>query len=192
LLTHRWSGMDSNVQFRCGLATVRGFVRVGADLPAHGHPSSCRPQRTDRFVGRGPGRRHSPPGSGGVTPRSRCRRCERAAELNVRIHSAPAVSQQNFGFLSRRRASQLVGVPGPEGPYLQLHHCSRRVQIIGWMPAWGATPDRRTRWRRRGRAPSRTCLASPLGKVAGGTSLDIWALSQQFGEIITLTRPMAL
>jgi hypothetical protein len=39
-VTHRWSGMDSNVQFRARLATVRGFVRVGADLPVHGHPSS--------------------------------------------------------------------------------------------------------------------------------------------------------
>ena len=56
-----WSGMDSNAQFRARLATVRGFVRVGADLPAHGHPSSCRPRRTDRVVGRGPGRRHSRP-----------------------------------------------------------------------------------------------------------------------------------
>ena len=24
-------------------------------LPGHGHPSSCRPRRTDRVVGRGPG-----------------------------------------------------------------------------------------------------------------------------------------
>ena len=30
-----------------------------------------RPRRTDRVVGRGPGRRYSPSGSGGVTPRSR-------------------------------------------------------------------------------------------------------------------------
>jgi hypothetical protein len=29
-LDFRWSGMDSNVQFRCRLATVRCFVRVGA------------------------------------------------------------------------------------------------------------------------------------------------------------------
>src|SRR5215471_5066065 len=28
--TPRWSRIDSNVQFRCRLATVRGFVRVGA------------------------------------------------------------------------------------------------------------------------------------------------------------------
>ena len=37
------------------IGTVCGFVRVGADLPALGHPSSCRPRRTDRVVGRGPG-----------------------------------------------------------------------------------------------------------------------------------------
>ena len=54
---------------------------------AHGHPSSCRLRRTDRVVGLGPKRRHSPPGSGGVTPRSRCRRCERVAEPKVRIRS---------------------------------------------------------------------------------------------------------
>jgi hypothetical protein len=65
LLTLRWSGMDSNVQFRARWATVCGFVRVGSDGPAHGHPSSCRPRRTARVSGGGPGRRHSPPGSGG-------------------------------------------------------------------------------------------------------------------------------
>ena len=65
LPTLRWSGMDSNVQFRARWATVCGFVRVGSDGPAHGHPSSCRPRRTARVSGGGPGRRHSPPGSGG-------------------------------------------------------------------------------------------------------------------------------
>ena len=54
---------------------------------AHGHPSSCRLRRTDRVVGLGPKRRHSPPGSGGVTPKLRCRRCERVAEPKVRIRS---------------------------------------------------------------------------------------------------------
>ena len=63
------------------------FRPSSGDLPAHGHPSSCRPRRTDRVVGRGPERPHSPPGSGGVTPRSRCRRCERVAEPKVRIRS---------------------------------------------------------------------------------------------------------
>ena len=63
--TLRWSGMDSNVQFRARWATVCGFVRVGSDGPAHGHPSSCRPRRTARVSGGGPGRRPSPPGSGG-------------------------------------------------------------------------------------------------------------------------------
>jgi len=65
----------------------------GRSTVAHGHPSSCRPRRTDRVVGRCPERRHSPPGSDGVTPRSRCRRCERIAEPKVRIRSPPAVSQ---------------------------------------------------------------------------------------------------
>ena len=35
----------------------------GRSTVAHGHPSSCRPRRTDRVVGRCPERRHSPPGS---------------------------------------------------------------------------------------------------------------------------------
>jgi hypothetical protein len=72
------------------------FRPSSADLPAHGHPSSCRPRRTDRVVGRGPERRHSPPGSGGVTPRSRCRRCERVAEPKVRIRSPPAESPRDI------------------------------------------------------------------------------------------------
>ena len=84
--TQRWSGMDSNVQFRANRHSS-WFRPSWADLPAHGHPSSCRPRRTDRVVGRGTERRHSPPGSGGVTPRSRCRRCERVAEPKVRIRS---------------------------------------------------------------------------------------------------------
>jgi hypothetical protein len=72
------------------------FRPSSADLPAHDHPSSCRPRRTDRVVGRGPESRHSPPG-GGVTPRSRCRRCERIAEPKVRIRSSPPKSQRTFG-----------------------------------------------------------------------------------------------
>ena len=67
----------------------------GRSTVAHGHPSSCRPRRTDRVVGRCPERRHSPPGSDGVTPRSRCRRCERIAEPKVRIRSPPAESHTN-------------------------------------------------------------------------------------------------
>src|SRR6516225_7680639 len=66
------------------------FRPSSANLPAHGHPSRCRLRRTDRVVGRGPERRHSPFGSGGVTQRSRCRRCKRIAEREVRIHSPPA------------------------------------------------------------------------------------------------------
>jgi hypothetical protein len=50
--------------------------------------------QTDRVVGRGPARRHSPPRSGGVTPRSRCRRCERVAEAKVRIRPPPAKSHE--------------------------------------------------------------------------------------------------
>jgi hypothetical protein len=45
----------------------------------------CRPRRTDRVVGRGPERRHSPAGSDGVTPRSRCQRCERVAGAKRRV-----------------------------------------------------------------------------------------------------------
>jgi hypothetical protein len=76
--------------------------RVGADLPAHGHPSSCRPRRTDRVVGRGPERRHPSPGSGDVTPRSRCRRCERVAEPKVRIRTPPAESHAKLSPSSLR------------------------------------------------------------------------------------------
>src|SRR6266404_2348045 len=84
------------------------FRPSSADLPAHGHPSSCRPRRTDRVVGRGPERRHSPPGSGGVTPRSRCRRCERVAEPKVRIRSPPAKSLLRTLNLSIRLSSSRV------------------------------------------------------------------------------------
>jgi hypothetical protein len=83
------------------------FRPSSADLPAHDHPSSCRPRRTDRVVGRGPESRHSPPG-GGVTPRSRCRRCERIAEPKVRIRSSPAGSLQTF---SSSRAATAMAKP---------------------------------------------------------------------------------
>src|SRR6516162_8075287 len=39
--------------------------------------------------GGGPRSRHSPLGSGGVTPRPRCPRCKRIAEPKVRIRSPP-------------------------------------------------------------------------------------------------------
>jgi hypothetical protein len=61
----------------------------------------------DRVVGRGPGRRHSPPGSGGVTPRSRCRRCERIAEAKVRIRPPPAASPLRTD-ISRGRSRTLA------------------------------------------------------------------------------------
>ena len=80
----------------------------GRSTVAHGHPSSCRPRRTDRVVGRCPERRHSPPGSDGVTPRSRCRRCERIAEPKVRIRSPPAESLQTF---SSSRAATAMAKP---------------------------------------------------------------------------------
>jgi hypothetical protein len=50
--------------------------------------------------------RHSPPGSGGVTPRSRCRRCERVAEPKVRIGSPPAESLSLTQRPENRRATQ--------------------------------------------------------------------------------------
>ena len=53
------------------------------------------------LTGGGPGRRHSPPGSGGVTPRSRCWRCERIAEPKVRIHSARSGESANHRFRCR-------------------------------------------------------------------------------------------
>jgi hypothetical protein len=47
--------------------------------------------------GGGPRSRHSPLGSGGVTPRPCCRRCKRIAEPKVRIRSPPAKSRANSG-----------------------------------------------------------------------------------------------
>jgi hypothetical protein len=89
--TLRQSGMDSNVQFRAldrqrirsswGRSTGAPVIRAVAGL---GIPID--------LSGGGPRSRHSPPGSGGVTPGLRCRRCERIAEPMVRIRSPPARS----------------------------------------------------------------------------------------------------
>jgi hypothetical protein len=49
----RWSGMDSNVQFRA--RSANGFVGSSELEPIYrrtGHPSSRRPRRTGRVVGR--------------------------------------------------------------------------------------------------------------------------------------------
>ena len=64
------------VSFESGPIYGRTVIRAVAGL---GEPIEVS--------GSGPGRRHSPPGSGGVTPRSRCRRCKRIAEPKVRIRS---------------------------------------------------------------------------------------------------------
>jgi hypothetical protein len=63
-------------------------ARSSEQLPASANRSSCRA---------GPERRHVPPGSGDVTPRSRCRRCERIAEPKVRIRTPPAESPRTIG-----------------------------------------------------------------------------------------------
>jgi hypothetical protein len=89
----RWSGMDWNVQFRCRLATVRGFVRVGAiyrRTVIRAVASLGEPIELSDGVRGAP---HSPPGSGDVTPRLRCQRCERIAEAKARISPPPAASQ---------------------------------------------------------------------------------------------------
>jgi len=49
-------------------ALTAELARIGVDAPL--------------LLGGSPRSRHSPPGSGGVTPRSRCRRCERIRNRN--------------------------------------------------------------------------------------------------------------
>ena len=93
--TPRWREMDSNFPFRCRLAKVRGFVRVGADLPVHGHPSSCRPRRTSSCR----------TGSGGAATH----RPDQAASHQGRaIGGASASRKQRFD-PSPPAASQLFG-----------------------------------------------------------------------------------
>jgi len=92
----RWRGMDSNVQFR-----VRS-ARGSSVRPSWGRSTGAPVIRAVAGLGTpielsGGGRRsrHSPPGSGSVTPSPRCRRCKRIAEPTVRIRSPPAESRTN-------------------------------------------------------------------------------------------------
>jgi hypothetical protein len=129
LTTLRWSGMDSNVQFRARRATV-SWVR-----PSCGRSTGALVLRavaglgeTGRVVGRRLRSRHSPPGSGGVTARPRCRRCERIAEPKVRTHSAPAESPDNHRFLSG--ASSVKGVtPASPTPQTRRRPSSGNMSI---------------------------------------------------------------
>ena len=71
-----------------------GSSKLGPIYRRIGHPSSCQPRHTDQVVER---RSEEPlfnARSGGVTPRQRCRRCERIAEPEVRIRSPPAASRR--------------------------------------------------------------------------------------------------
>jgi hypothetical protein len=69
------------------LRTIGSGAIVQRIHPQHRNPKRCEHGLTPRVVELGPKRRHSPPGSGGVTPKLRCRRCERVAEPKVRIRS---------------------------------------------------------------------------------------------------------
>ena len=65
-MTQRWSGMDSNFQFRARQATVSRLrpSPSGVDPPTarRSHPTSLPASRqTDRVVGRRSEKRHSPP-----------------------------------------------------------------------------------------------------------------------------------
>jgi hypothetical protein len=83
---------------------------------------------------------NSPSGSGGVTPRPRCRRCKRIAELKVRIHSPPAL----------RRGVCKLSVPRA----LRLRW--RSIAFAGVMPA--SAEKVRVKWR--GLIPARTVKRS--------------------------------
>ena len=104
--------------------------------PQHRNPKRCEHGLTPRVVELGPKRRHSPPGSGGVTPRSRCRRCERVAEPKVRIrslqrresaaHTDQALQVENRGFRAAVRCS-VGGAVGRGAPC----PCSARHRRAG-------------------------------------------------------------
>jgi hypothetical protein len=81
LLTLRWSGVDSNVQFRLDRQRFHGFVRVGSISRRPGHPSTCRPRHPIELSRGGQRSRHSPRGSGSVGRAS--------ASRNRRFESAP-------------------------------------------------------------------------------------------------------
>ena len=99
--------------------TAAQFEEASAILPMNSNNRGAR---------RDPGRRHSPPGSGGVTPRSRYRRCERIAEAKVRIRSPPA-------------ASQLFGC-GPEEPYASALDRSLKRRRLRRGRRWQVAHDR--------------------------------------------------
>src|SRR6516164_2996105 len=109
--------MDSHVQFRARQATV---VRVRPNGGRSTGAPVIRPVAglgmPIELSGGGPRSRHSPLGSGGVTPRPRCPRCKRIAEPKVRIRSAPAVSQANFRIAPLARADGEVGRYGRCSP----------------------------------------------------------------------------
>jgi hypothetical protein len=150
---------------------------------AHGHPSSCRLRRTDRVVGLGPKRRHSPPGSGGVTPRSRCRRCERVAEPKVRIRSlqrresAAHTDQAAAGrepWLSRGCACSVGGAVGRGAP----RPCSARHRRAGAsqglrQPMGSHADPLRAGREHRVRQASGRCRAIHMGRTVPVSKQDI-------------------
>jgi hypothetical protein len=72
------NGFERSVPRKVGNGFV-GSSELGPIYRRTGHPSSCRPRHTPiELSGGGPRSRHSPPGSGGVTPPPRCRRCTTA------------------------------------------------------------------------------------------------------------------
>ena len=75
-------------------------ARSSEQLPASANRSSYRT---------GSGAPHSPPGSGAVTPRSRCQRCERIADAKARI-SPPPASESALWLRVRRNLTHLFWI----------------------------------------------------------------------------------
>jgi hypothetical protein len=140
--TLRQSGMDSNVQFRAldrqrirsswGRSTGAPVIRAVAGL---GIPID--------LSGGGPRSRHSPPGSGGVTPGLRCRRCERIAEPMVRIRSPPADSPSLTGSNAPRSRGAAFragvramggGAVGRDGDRPAIWRLPATMSLLGQIP----------------------------------------------------------
>ena len=123
-----------------------GSSELGPIYRRIGHPSSCQPRHTDQVVER---RSEEPlfnARSGGVTPRQRCRRCERIAEPEVRIRSPPAASRRTSSPTAEPRvppqwiSSTLIrstpdGAPSRpfSAPYRLLQGVKGALQSVTWI-----------------------------------------------------------
>src|SRR6516225_6404889 len=112
-MTQRWSGMDSNFQFRARQATVSRLrpSPSGVDPPTarRSHPTSLPASRqTDRVVGRRSEKRHSPPNQV-ASPRAAlsARRAHRFGWIDVlnlpSLWERAAIAQSSGSSCSRMR-----------------------------------------------------------------------------------------